>query len=148
MMKDETLMACFCFLSCCLPFFLHPSWCRCRRWLYACVCMCMCARTAFAYVGCFGLFVVGFRDAICDFTPLLCVCHVVVCIAVVRVSVCVLLCGCLSLVSIFIFRKCCRCWRPSTPSCKPTLSCTRASCPSRRSTSGRRSLACRCAAFT
>lgn len=56
---------------------------------------------------------------------------------------CVLLCGCRSLVSIFIFRKCFRCLRLSTASCKPTPSCIRASWPSRRRGSGRRLLVCR-----
>lgn len=43
-------------------------------------------------------------------------------------------------VSISTFRKC---WRPSSASCRPTPSCTRASWPSRRSASERRSLGCR-----
>lgn len=65
------------------------------------------------------------------------------CACVLHIRVCVLLCGCLSLVSIFIFRKCCRSWQQSIASCRPTPSCTRASSPNRRSTLERRLLVCR-----
>lgn len=60
---------------------------------------------------------------------------------------CVLLCGCRSLVSIFIFRKCFRCLQLSTASCKPMPSCIRVSWPSRRRGSGRRLLVCRYTGF-
>lgn len=122
-----------------------------------CVCLCVRVRALVLCLhtsDCLCLFVIGFCDVICDLTSLVCVCHFVVCLAIVRacsficLRACVLLCGCLSLVSIFIFRKCCLCWRPSTASCKPTLSCTRASWPSRRNALERRSLACRYTAFT
>lgn len=159
----------FCSLSRCLSFSLHPpppphgggvrgdgvgAGTDC-----VCVCVCVvCLKTSsrlclFDY----------FCDIIRDLIPLVCVCVCVrlppcglpcscVCPSVracahMCMRACVLLCGCLSLVSIFISRKCCRCWRPSTASCRPTPSSTRAPWLSRRRATERRSLASRCFGF-
>lgn len=119
-------------------------------------CPCLCVLVLCLHASeCLCLLVIGFCDVIRDLTSLVCACHFMVCLAIMRAYVraficlcaCVLLRGCLSLVSIFIFRKCCRCWRPSTASCKPTLSCTRVSWPNRRSALGRRLHVCRYTAF-
>lgn len=132
----------FCFLSRCLPFFLHPSW---WWWWWHWLRVYVCACTLMPVCDCFC-------DVICDLTLLVCA-SAVLWLALpmcARVNVCIYLCvccvflrGCLSLVSIFIFRKCSRCLQPSTASCKPTLRCTRAPWPNRRSASERRLLACR-----
>lgn len=151
-------MACSVFLSRCLPFFLHPSpWCWRLPWL----CLCARALVLCLHASLSPLFVTGF----CDFHLFLylfnfinffyladvrlpsyglrCHCACMCVCFYICLHACVLLCGCCSLVSIFIFRKCFRCLRLSTASCKPTPSCIRASWPSRRRGSGRRLLVCR-----
>lgn len=80
-------MACFVFslvvfLSFCIPRGGVGTGCV---WMHV-----FCLRTS----DCLCLFVIGFRDVICDLTSLMCVCHFVVCLAIVCVyiSVCVPVC--------------------------------------------------------
>lgn len=150
-------MACSVFLSRCLPFFLHPSpWCWRLPWLclcarLCCVCTPLChpclslASVIFIYFCIYLILLIFFylADVCLPSYGLRCHCACMCVCFYICLHACVLLCGCCSLVSIFIFRKCFRCLRLSTASCKPTPSCIRASWPSRRRGSGRRLLVCR-----
>lgn len=100
-------MACSVFLSRCLPFFLHPSWwCWCWHWLSVCVrALVLCLHTP----DCSCLLVIGFRGVNCDLTSLVCVCHFVVCLAIMPACLYIHVCvaACCSVVaspwSVFLF---------------------------------------------
>lgn len=166
-------MACSVSLSRCLPSFLHPSpWC----WRLPWSCLCVRACVVFARLSvtpvchwllwflflfifliyfciyliwfvCIYLFIFYLADVRLPSYGLRCHCACMCVCFYICLHACVLLCGCRSLVSIFIFRKCFRCLQLSTASCKPMPSCIRVSWPSRRRGSGRRLLVCRYTGF-
>lgn len=72
---------------------------------------------------------------------LLCLCLFVV---AHNVCGCCGVCGCLSLVSVFISRKCFQFWQRSTAWCRPLQSSIRQCWPNRRNDLEKRSLVCRC----